>query len=300
MNKYTDKMLKLTCLGGLILVLSSGILSAETFVLEESCEFNAADFKTIEVSTMSGDVSVENADGSIILVNVIMTVKASSEEKADTAFENIDIRFEELADLLKLEVKGESSGFSIFGIGKLYPDIKVEIQCPPGINLDVDTGSGDVAVTRFKGDFTVDTGSGDVILKSVSGNVDIDTGSGDVMARDLEGDFVAGTGSGDISATGRFPQFKAGTGSGDIHIVSNIPADQDSKASTGSGDVRLELPQDASFLLMASSGSGDIRLQFLPAGDIKAHDSLQMQVGDKGPTIRVVTGSGDIAVTAKD
>ena len=264
MNKHTDTIRKLTCLSGFILFLSSGILSAETFVREESREFNAADFKTVEVRTMSGDVAVENTDGSMILVNILMSVKASSEEKAETAFENMDISFETLSDLLKVEVKGGSSGLSFLGIGKLYPNVRVEIKCPAGIGLDVDTGSGDV------------------------------------LGKELEGEFVAGTGSGDISATGKFSHFKAGAGSGDIHIVTDSPVEKDSKASTGSGDVLLKLPPESNFFLKASSGSGDIRLQFLPAGDIKTRDSLEMQVGDQGPTIRTVSGSGDIAVFAGD
>ena len=70
---------------------------------------------------MSGDVAVENTDGSMILVNILMSVKASSEEKAETAFENMDISFETLSDLLKVEVKGGSSGLSFLGIGVQPP-----------------------------------------------------------------------------------------------------------------------------------------------------------------------------------
>lgn len=289
---------KLAAVSGGILFLFAATVSAEIFSKQESLEFDAADLKTIEVNTSSGDVTIEKSDGAVVQVDVILTVKSSSEEKAEAAFEHTNINIEALEDLLNIEVKNSGSGFSFLGFGKLYPDIQIMILCPPDIDLKVATGSGDVAAVALQGNSKIATGSGDILFDSVSGNIQVATGSGDVLAKDFEGALDAATGSGDISVTGLIPRFKVATGSGDVHIVSHANISGDSKAATGSGDVQIELPENSSFHLNAESDSGDIRLLFLSSGDFNASDSLDVQVGEGGPSLNLGTGSGDITVKA--
>jgi DUF4097 and DUF4098 domain-containing protein YvlB len=300
MNKYAY-LCKLAGFSGIVLFLTSGHLTAKAYELVESREFPAGDFDRISVNTGSGDVIVTNVDGDSILIDVTLSVRSSSEEKADKAFEQTKIDFSEVDRNLKVEVdQPGQSGFSLFGLGKLSPDVVVDIKCPPGIHLDVKTGSGDVVANNITGDFKAGTGSGDVVAQKVAGKLDVDTGSGDVIVKHLEGILKAGTGSGDVSAEGAIPSFSVDTGSGDVQIDSSVQIDAKSDADTGSGDVDILLPGSSSFQLKASTGSGAIRLNFLEAGVVNAEDSLEMPVNGSGPLLRIRTGSGDVSVRARD
>ncbi|MFI7032680.1 DUF4097 family beta strand repeat-containing protein [Microbispora rosea] len=116
-------------------------------------------------------------------------------------------------------------------------------------------------------DMKIDTGSGDVTLRDLSGQVNASTGSGDVDARGLAATQVnTRTGSGDITL--RFSavptQVQAVTGSGDSRLWVPNGA-YNVNASTGSGDRTVEVTHDASapHTITVRTGSGDAEVHKL-------------------------------------
>jgi hypothetical protein len=146
-----------------------------------------------------------------------------------------------------------------------------------GENAKLNTGSGSIHATGLKGNFTVNTGSGDIYAEqSGSGDVRAETGSGSIELKNLKGALKAETGSGDIKVGGDpTSTWHVQTGSGSVELwAGNAPLTLD--AETGSGNVHTDHE-------MLTQGSSD-----------KHHVTGKLNGG--GPTVHVVSGSGDIRV----
>jgi hypothetical protein len=186
-------------------------------------------------------------------------------------------------------------------IGKEHGDwernisIDYDITMPKSGLVDAGSGSGDVRVNDIAGGTKAGTGSGSVEVRGVGGAIALSTGSGDVHGDLVNPTMVkAGTGSGSIKLNGVRGSLKADTGSGDIEVQGQPTSDW--KLETGSGSVNLTVG-NTGFSLDASTGSGTVHSD----PPITTHGSLDKQhvhgdINGGGPTVRVVTGSGDVRI----
>lgn len=121
--------------------------------------------------------------------------------------------------------------------------IDYDVQVPKGLNVKVDTGSGEIT------------------LRALSGPVDVSTGSGEVDASDLLAKtFVAEAGSGNVEVRfGAAPDsVTIETGSGDG--IAWVPGGAyHATVHTGSGEQTLEVTNDpaAPKKIVIQTGSGD-------------------------------------------
>lgn len=269
---------------------------------------------TLRVEAAFQDVTVTFAPAAQ-KVDVVVDLEVSLWPGDGKAYlEALAPRFEEKGD--RLVVRSKTSGFT--HIGMINCKGTVAVTLPPGMALELDTGSGDIQVEGDSGGQSVlaDTGSGDV---SVSGRVlglKADTGSGNVRARlgGPCGEVALDTGSGDIDFAGAAKSFSANTGSGDVKAVglacggrfdtgsgsveaefSVLAPGERVSADTGSGEVTLRLPKGASPAGRLESNSGTIRSDF-PGTLDKDEDTFTLK--GSCPQLVVESGSGDIVVSA--
>ena len=153
------------------------------------------------------------------------------------------------------------------------------LEIPDGLELDLNTGSGNVdiegvnllmrassgsgnvSLENTDGDTRVNTGSGNITVYTAKGELSANTGSGTIRVRDLEGDSDLNTGSGNIRASGVSGSARYNTGSGNID-ADNITLTDHSRFSTGSGNVTVKLGAELNFDLDLSTGSGNATLDF--------------------------------------
>jgi len=157
-----------------------------------------------------------------------------------------------------LQIASECSGFMS------WCSIDYVLHVPAGTDVDLHTGSGDVALGGALGETVAETGSGDVTLD----------GGGEVVR--------LGAGSGDIEAIGvSARQVSAHTGSGSMDL--DFDTAPDSVAlEAGSGDVSVHVPQGA-YAVDVTTGSGDKDVTV--TNDQSSPDRIQVK-----------TGSGDVQV----
>ena len=181
--------------------------------------------------------------------------------------------------------------------GDQYRNISIdyEITLPRASTIEAGTGSGDIESQDVGGNFRAASGSGSVRARAVHGPAILQSGSGDIeLDENGQGEIRAQTGSGSIRLHNIDGALRAQTGSGDIEASGKITAD--SKLQTGSGSIRLTLGA-AGFNLDATTGSGTIRTQspITTSGDLN-HHHITGAVNGGGPSLRMVTGSGDIEI----
>lgn len=173
--------------------------------------------------------------------------------------------------------------------------IDYDITTPKGTSLEANSGSGDLRISNIEGPVKAGAGSGNIDVFGLKGRVALETGSGDIRADILSSpEEKAETGSGNIRLRNAGGSLRAETGSGDLEVEGRPGADW--KLEAGSGNITLDTG-DAGYTLDASTGSGSVHSN----PPISTHGSLERhhvegEIHGGGPTVRVITGSGDIRI----
>lgn len=129
----------------------------------------------------------------------------------------------------------------------------IEIETFEGVDIEVESGSGDVDVRGLQGGaLDVRTGSGDVVARAIFGDLRLRSGSGEFEMERVGGSVEAGSGSGDISLSDGEGRISVNTSSGDIEIRG---VSGDVEATSSSGDVSVA---DAEGVFDLSSTSGAV------------------------------------------
>jgi hypothetical protein len=266
---------------------------------------------TLRVSTGSGYIRV--SQGSDNQVHIVGHVKGSwwgggsAEEAVSRVADHPPI--DQAGNIIRV---GDEHGGDFFRPSS----IDYEITTPANTMLVAETGSGDLQLSNINGTARAHTGSGSIHAEKLGPGSRLETGSGSIDANGLKGsttlqtgsggihaqlsskgDVIAGTGFGDIKLADVQGAVKAETGSGTIEI-SGQPTTAPWKLETGSGDISLKLG-NAHFTLDAETGSGSVKsdapLTMTTHGSTDKHHVNGM-VNGGGPTVRAVTGSGDIHI----
>jgi len=272
-----------------------------------------------EVRIGAGEIRLETAESAETTVRLEPLrdndATRSAVEDARIELREYGGRYEVLVD-----VRDHGRGFS-FGRGA---EVRVELRCPQGTEIETRTGSADVEGRGRFGSVDVETGSGDVHFDEVSGDARVNAASGDVDVSRIGGEARINTASGDVqlstvaaaakinSASGDVTIREAGdsvevnTASGDVYVgevtssvtVNSASGDQQiQRAGQGkvtlksaSGDLEVGIPEGSTLWVDARSRSGEVRSE-LPVSE-------SMPEGG-GPHIelRANTMSGDITVT---
>lgn len=159
-----------------------------------------------------------------------------------------------------LVLSSKCGGFSILFFNRCT--VSYTIRVPASVEVDIDSGSGDVRVRDLTGGVTVRTGSGDVTVGNAGGRLDVRTGAGSIRATGLGGDAAMRTGSGSLTATWTtVPRsVDARTGSGDL-TVTVPPGQYEVRGADGDADIAVTSTAGAPNVIEVEAGSGDIRVK---------------------------------------
>jgi hypothetical protein len=296
-----------------LLLAASFATAAETLTSHFDKSFPAKPGGTLKVEASFHDVTVTIAPADTIHIVVDMKMTTWPSDTKDYLDAYAPVFKDEGNTLL---VRSRANGHFMFGF--VSSEGTIAVTMPPGMNIVLDTGSGDCRVTGDTSSMEVsfDTGSGDVFFEGTakeliadtgSGNVtahvagpiekaDIDTGSGDVDFRGEAAVFKADTGSGDVKAEGLKGDASFDTGSGDVIAEwSSLAAGSRLVADTGSGSVRFKIPAASTLGGVLDTSSGDVRCDF-PAASSRRGSHWTLTGGKGGSDLKVDTGSGDITI----
>jgi len=205
-------------------------------------------------------------------------------------------------------------GFNLPEDVRRHVAISYELTVPADTTLQVNTGSGEIAVEGVRASAKLHTGSGEIRARELGPQSRMETGSGSIRAESVAAPMYASTGSGsiqaDLSGSG---DIEMHTGSGSIRVrgvngalrartgSGGLDADGSVKGPwqlhTGSGTVRMALSSSNGFELNVHTGSGSIHsdLPITVQGTFGRHE-LKGAVRGGGPEVEVSTGSGDIEI----
>ena len=132
-------------------------------------------------------------------------------------------------------------------------------------NLTIEDGSGDITLENITGNLAITDGSGSVNINNVSGNAVVDDGSGDMRISNVRGTLTVEDGSGSIAINNINGAVDVDDNSGDLvieHVQASVTIED------GSGDIRVN---HAMGLTITESGSGDVSIDNIN-GPVKVAD----------------------------
>ena len=243
------------------IILATLLFSCSIAQEEKTVEKSFEGLDKIEADFASGDLTLVKGSSSTVYVKLVYTYDD----------DHFTPEFEQNGSKLEIEEnfkRGNNNGYSKWTI--TMPDgIEIEINTASGdisadgleVDIDSNSGSGDIDLSDISGDLDANTGSGDIDLEDYDGEISVNTGSGDIKVSDTEGEISLNAGSGDITLSSVNADFSVNTGSGDIS-GEQLTIAGSSSFNSGSGDTEVSLAKALDHNISLNSGSGNAELDF--------------------------------------
>jgi len=281
------------------------LLAGTALAKDVNRTIDAADDGHVEVSNISGEITIEGWNQS--KVEVTGTIGRDVE----------DLIVERDGDKVLIKVKlpkGSSSASSA----------DLHIKVPADSSIDVGTVSADIDVTDVNGEQDLHTVSGnvttesrgeDVSAESVSGDVDVrgdnsdseieaSTVSGDVTFRRVSGEVVGESVSGSVAVyKGSFDRVDLSTINGRVNFEGELRDGGRLEIETVNGSVEVDFVGDLSAKIDVETFNGSIRNCFGPKAERTSKYTpgreLEFTVGDGDGRVEISTMNGRVTLCKK-
>lgn len=227
-------------------------------------EFEVGNNPTLELSNISGEVTIEVGEVDLITVEAVIHD------------DRIDVIMEQDGDTVKVKTeypKGRKGNFK--------GGVDFIVTFPPNGTLDISSVSGNVEASNIDGQLSLKTVSGTVRADGLRGDLELSTVSGSVILKNTNAQNISAT---SVSGSVRF---ESGALDGDSYTF-----------STTSGRVYLNVDGDDHFTLTGSTVSGSIRAEGFNVKKAKygPQKSVNGAYGDGGAEVSVSVVSGGITI----
>ena len=156
---------KITALLILVIVLGAG---RTTLAVEKTKKYReswpASGVETLDISNKFGEVKFRNDGGTEITIDVLVTVEASSDSKANDLLNMIDVKFSKSGNVVKAVTSIENN----FRSQRSF-SIDYTVNVPSDKNLRVSNKYGNVVVNRLTGTGEFDVQYGNITAVSLKG-----------------------------------------------------------------------------------------------------------------------------------
>jgi hypothetical protein len=276
--------------------------------------------KQLVVENSRGDIQVRPSTDGALHVTALKIIPASGRSWSERLARGTQVETRNEAGRYRIHVVYPPHAQIRLGFWDLFrgdlemrrPEIRLSVDVPQGLPVDLQTRSGDVESVGLTGTQNIETTSGDIDIQDARGQAVISTSSGSVtasglgMARvrsssgDISIDGVSGplqalTSSGDLVVGGARDSLVLRTSSGDVRVG---PAPRGLRLETGSGDVQIE---GCAGNLKVTTTSGDVSaglLSGLATAEISTESgSVRTRLGSTlGSALDLQTSSGTLDV----
>ncbi|MBN2613061.1 MAG: hypothetical protein JXB00_16015 [Bacteroidales bacterium] len=140
-----------------VLLLASVFANDDGYKKKYKREYNVQPGTQLQIENKYGNVDIKNWDRKMISVEVTITVGGSNEEKAQNLFDQIDIQFSELGNIISVKTEFQEDFGKLFqqNSGKLI-DISYSVMMPATIPLQLENKYGNVYINELHSTSTID------------------------------------------------------------------------------------------------------------------------------------------------
>lgn len=231
----------------------------------------------LRVENARGEIDVRPGAAGAARVSAVKVTRAGSERRARELAEETEVVTERRDGTLELRVRYAQHGSVRVGWRELFSggfeapsaSVRLSLQIPAGLPLEVQTASGDISTVDLTGPLTLESSSGDVTVIASRGAVRVTTSSGDFDGRDLR-------------------VVEARSGSGGLRLE-NVAGPLNARTTSGTIVVR-----GAGDSVAVRSVSGDIDLDAAPRGVTATSTSGSIDARGIARFAKISSASGDV------
>jgi Toastrack DUF4097 len=241
----------------------------------------------LHVQTDDGSVTITSGDQNDIYAHVTTT-------RYTIGSSGVTIEENQSGNSVTIHVRMPHFHWGFWGGGG---SVHVDLRVPRNLNLDVNTGDGDVTAQPLAGNIRITTGDGNIRANGLHGQIHLHSGDGRIDGSAMDGALQVDTGDGHITIDGRFDALQVQTGDGSI----DASAATGSKVSdgwnlhSGDGRITLRVPGDLNANLDAHTGDGSITVDvpITVSGSLN-RSSVRGRMNAGGGLLKISSGDGSI------
>lgn len=256
-------------------------LTVQVFSQKENIKESFDNVQKVKIDVAIGDIAIEKSTtGQTILTG-----------EYDTDKLDVEILFSNGKLSVVEKTKRRNSNGSI--------DSHYKLQIPDGMEMNLNTGTGDIAIAGVAADANVNTGTGKIVAVNYTGDLKLNSGTGSVQLMGSKGELSLNSGTGTVSMTNCQGELNANSGTDDVvmenvsGVVSansgtgnvsakNINLEGNGNFNSGTGNVQVTLSNPVSKNLSVNSGTGSATLDM---NGQSFDGTLVMTCGEQGGSI---------------
>jgi putative adhesin len=269
-----------------------------TYMRTQSIEHTTGESGLLTLKITAGEISVRGVPGDQVRITANFEIRAASEEEADQAFQEAELRVQRGDGALTVEEPDRHASLGAL-VGRLFArgmvGLSLSVELPERAELRLDVVSADANVEGLLGEQRYNTVSGDLSLTRAGGSIRANGVSGDITVRAEQPiDVRAETVSGDLTVVApTIRGLRANAVSGDVDVEGQLTAGREYRIDTVSGDASVGLLGGATFEVRGISSDVVSNLDHRIEGP---RDRRRVVVGDGGPDVIFNSMSGDLAI----
>lgn len=164
LRKFITLLILMLCAVISVACISIPELGGETTAQEtESAELAIDGAPPIEITNFAGTITVREGDPGRISATVLKESRLADAAAAQAQLAEITLTVEETSGGARVVVEGPNNIDSLDNIGDLEVGLtaRLEVSVPPGSDLDVNLGAGEITLEQTSGDVDVNNGAGE-------------------------------------------------------------------------------------------------------------------------------------------
>ncbi len=166
---------------------ASEIIIKQDFDKVINKEFPISQNGTFDVSNKYGSINITEWEKNAVDIKVIISVKASSQSKADDVFNRIKINFSNDAGYVSAKTEIESGSSSWFSWGSDSDfQINYEVKMPKSLHLKLSNKYGNAYFPNLSNGAEITIGYGDLKMRSIKGETKLDLSYGNASFENLD------------------------------------------------------------------------------------------------------------------
>ncbi|MEO5906276.1 MAG: DUF4097 family beta strand repeat-containing protein [Saprospiraceae bacterium] len=130
----------------------------------------------VELSNKYGNIDIAIGSSNQVKIDVLISVTAGTEKKAQEAIDRISVEFAEGNNRVsaRTEIETSSGWTTWFNSGKINMDINYQVTVPADVFLDLQHKYGNIYLETTDRDITIDLAYGDLRLGDINAKLDLD------------------------------------------------------------------------------------------------------------------------------
>lgn len=233
-------------------------LRAEEMQENKTLTLPSAGISELKIECGAGSLFIEGStDLKEIEVKAIIKISNINKNEINTFIkDNIILKLEKEGSTAVLQSDIDSPNWFSALFNNPDASIDLTVRVPATVSLDIEDGSGDVAIIRVNNNVLLDDGSGSIKIRDITGKVEVQDGSGSAILENIKGNLYIEDGSGELYIKNINGSVKVDDGSGQMslyQINGNV------KVEDGSGDIYIDgVTQNVEII---EAGSGNLSIQ---------------------------------------